>query len=59
MRGTALVVLLLVLDATLVESGGKHGIGGHVPLLGDVKEFGCRPEVHYVTHYRTKFQDVS
>ncbi|XP_063872160.1 uncharacterized protein LOC135106784 [Scylla paramamosain] len=58
MRGTALAVLLLVLDATLVESGGKYGIGGHAPLLGDVKVFGCRPEVHYVTHYRTKFQDV-
>ncbi|XP_045110101.1 uncharacterized protein LOC123503983 [Portunus trituberculatus] len=58
MRGTALAVLLLLLDATLVESGGTHGKGGHAPLLGDVKVFGCRPEVHYVTHYRTKFQDV-
>ena len=58
MRSTALAVLLLALDTSVVEGGGGYGASSHGPLLGDVKAFRCRPEVHYVTHYRTKFQDV-
>ncbi|XP_050726086.1 uncharacterized protein LOC127003431 [Eriocheir sinensis] len=62
-KGAALVVLLLALHTVLVESGGAYGGGGgggfgHGPVLGDANAFGCRPQVHYITHYRTKFQDV-
>lgn len=57
------MALLFALHIVLVESGGAYGGGGgglgHGPVLGDANAFGCRPQVHYITHYRTKFQDVS
>lgn len=61
MRGAALAALLLAVHTVFVESGGAYGGGGIIkgPLLGDANAFGCRPQVHYITHWRTKFQDVS